>query len=375
MRITGYLLILILFLNSCSFLSSGSRGSLSGAVDKSQSEDAEERKVGHDYDVDEEYHHDEDPYFAGGYHHLDIEDDSTVDTMSFDYSSTASKPQYKSGTRDSLIMLDTKSDTFMVDSSQIVSLKGIDLGLDKAQLSQKSVQKSATSKVTITPHEEQKATATVTVTKEDNKSKEKESDRNVAFGCEFDPQLLLSRNFSRAVGGNIYVGGALDNKRKLGGRREYMWGKLGFHQYHIGSEDSLYNRFKYNDLFSFNAGLEYMRYLGVLDNPIASPYIVANGGFEVLNWDYKNALIDSVSNEEVDNDALVSFNAGAGGGVTLLNSSPVRVGANVTAGVRFYSLSTTEEFDNDLFKPELYIKGALRLWIDLGFKKNRKRRN
>lgn len=371
MRLIFLSFVLLISLSSCSFLRSGSRGSLSDAVDKSQSEDIEERKVGHDYEVDAEYHHDVDPYFAGGYHHKDEYDSSTVDTMTFDYSSTVGKPLYKSGTRDSLMAIEkSSSDTFVVDSSKIVSLEGIDLGLDKSQLTPKKT----TEKVTITPSEEKKATATVTVKKEST-PKEKESDKNVAFGCEFDPQLLLSRNFSRAVGGNIYVGGALDNKRRLGGRREYMWGKIGFHQYHIGSEDSLYNRFKWNDLYSFNAGLEYMRYLGALDNPIASPYFVANGGVEVVNWDYKNALIDSVSNEEVDNDALVSFNAGAGAGVTLLNSSPVRVGANVTAGVRIYSLSTTEEFDNDLFKPELYIKGALRFWVDLGFKKNRKRRN
>lgn len=367
-----FLICTLLLLTSCgSFLRSGSRGSLSDATEKSQNEDREDRKVGHDYGYDPEYRSDYDPYTTN--YHYDYSRDTIKSDTLFDYQS-AGKPQYKSKTRDSLLTLEKEDSVSEIDSSMIVSLKGIDLGIDTSTLrapKKTFSDQSNTKEGSDTLIAQKKAPVDSSKGSSGNK---KERDKNVVFGVEADPQLLLSKNFSKAIGGNIYIGGALNNERRIGGKRQYIFGKIGYHQYRIGSDDSLLNEFKYNELNSFFMGVEYMRYFGAIDNPVAAPYFITNGSFEVVTWDYVNPLIDSVTNEEIDDDALSGFSLGSGAGITFMNTSPVRIGMNLTAGFRFYGLSTVEEFDNDLFKPELYLKGAIKLWVDLGFKDNKKGR-
>lgn len=367
------LIFLIVMLCSCgSFLRSGSRGSLSEATEKSHKEDPAERKVGHDYDADPEYRPDIDHYTTST--HYDYRRDTLKSNpYAFDYSSVAGKPQFKSKTRDSLQTI-SKSEVPVdtVDSTLIVPLDGIDLGIDKKALkgSKSTEEKSVTTSV---GHQAEPNHRVPSIDSQRELKKNKESvDHNFVFGIEADPQLLLSKNVSKAIGGTFFIGGAINNERTFGKKRHYFFGKVGYHQYRIGSDDDLLNEFKWNELNSFCMGLEYMRYYGAIDNPVAAPYFLANGSYEIVGWDYVYPLIDSVSNEEIHNDKLSSFSLASGSGVTFMNSSPVRLGLNVTAGFRVYGFSTFEEFDNNLFKPELFLKGAIKLWVDMGFRDNKK---
>lgn len=370
-----FLSVLVLFLLcSCgSFLHSGSRGSLSDATEKSHNEDPAERKVGHDYAVDPEYRPDVDHYTSET--HYDYRRDTLHrESEFFDYSSSAGVPQYKSRTRDSLQRASvTQKVPDRIDTTvKPIKLDSIDLGIEKTVLKRLSgsVTPSMPTRVTQQGKSGQKTTSTKPARR--IPSEDESAEHNFAFGFEADPQLLLSKNFSKAIGGTLFIGRAIDNERTFGKQRHYLFGKLGFHEYRIHSDDSLFNEFKYNELNCFMMGMEYIRYYGAVDNPLAAPYFIVNGTYEILGFDYVNPLIDSVSNEEIFDDNLSSISVATGSGVTFLNSSPLRLGVNVTAGFRIYGFTTFEEFDNDLFKPELFLRGAVKLWLDMGFKKNKK---
>lgn len=380
------LLICVLFLLvSCgSFLRSGSRGSLKEATEKSHHEDPEERKVAHDYEIDPEYRYEEEPYTATS-HHDYRRDTLNKSSEPFDYSSVAGTPLYKSKTRDRLqqsptdtvdMVIETTADDSLSsstrDTTSLIRLDSIDLGIDKSLLKASGNTVTRTEPVRIGRGKELPRKMPPTSSQRIIDTKSKRSAPNLAFGVEADPQLLLSKNFSKAIGGNFLIGGAVDNERSFRKRRHYIFGKLGYHQYRIGSDEELFNEFKWNTLHSFCIGIEYMRYYGAIDNPVAAPYFIANGSYEIVGWDFINPLIDSVSNEEIESDRLGSFSLASGSGVTFMNSFPVRLGLNLTAGLRIYGLKTVEEFDNDSFDPELFLKGAVKLWIDLGFKENKK---
>lgn len=368
MRFSLYI-TLLLFLTSCGgFLHSGSRGSLSDATEKSQSKDPDERKVGTTHTHDEEYREEYD-YSEKIKHYEKDEYNSANKKLGLTYVSTNS-PQYKSKTRDSLQLAQADTTT-TIDSSLIVPLEGIDLGIEKSLLSAEkkstyTIDTNATIDTSVTLEtSSQKDEVAIKTTKEITKPSPKKEGKDFIFGFEADPELLLSRNYSKALGGTLFAGGRIID-------RTYFLLRIGYHQYRIGSEDSLVNRFEYNELHSFSFGGEVLHYFEKTDNPIAAPYFTGRADVTVVNFDYKNALIDSVNNETISDDDITGFSASAGAGVTFFNTLPIRVGCFITPGFRLYALSTTEDFDNDLFKPELFISAGARLWFDFGYKRNKR---
>ena len=103
-------------------------------------------------------------------------------------------------------------------------------------------------------------------------------------------------------------------------------------------------------------------------------HVYAGISREYMYWKYRNAVIIEDTNgdelfyqDEIKWDLLGGFNLYTGTGLNLLQTSDIDLGVFITPGIIVWDPTTLNKFDNDVFKPFLYIK----LGLMIGFNINR----
>jgi hypothetical protein len=93
--------------------------------------------------------------------------------------------------------------------------------------------------------------------------------------------------------------------------------------------------------------------------------------YTLLHWEYKNPILADVydefgyviGTEEISVDNLGGIGLYAGIGLNLIQSPGFQLGGELSPGVIFWGVETTQGFDNDVFDPFLYIKFSIILNI------------
>lgn len=97
----------------------------------------------------------------------------------------------------------------------------------------------------------------------------------------------------------------------------------------------------------FETGIVYRRYLA-RPNAVINPYFTANGAYQVLDWDYRNAI--SVNGDTVRSDGLEAGGGYAGFGLVFWRNRQVSCYGEAGAGGTVFFNQTLEGFGNDVFQ-------------------------
>ncbi|HUU44271.1 MAG TPA: hypothetical protein VM118_00950 [Acidobacteriota bacterium] len=83
-------------------------------------------------------------------------------------------------------------------------------------------------------------------------------------------------------------------------------------------------------------------------------YFVAGLNWTYMGWDYKNPI--SVGDETIETDWLKGLDLYVGLGWNLIQADPFRLGLEATPGLIFWTGTTSEGFDNDVFDTFYYVR-------------------
>lgn len=116
----------------------------------------------------------------------------------------------------------------------------------------------------------------------------------------------------------------------------------------------------------FYLDFQYRRYINP-DHTFMGMFILGGLGFRVLSWEYRNPVTSDVYDEygnylktdEVGSDRVTGISGDLGFGIALVRTRHYRLSVEPCIGGVLNWFETGEGFENDVFKPEWYVRLSL----------------
>lgn len=181
----------------------------------------------------------------------------------------------------------------------------------------------------------------------------------------FGLRYLLSNHFSESYSNALGFGGIYLNQYGKGKAHEF---ELNLEFLTTGLESNLYG--SVDDIGKVEIGYHNRRYF-TPDFTLMGLYLKLGADINLLWWKYSNPIYSDVYDEyhnfdyteKITHDEIFGFSADMGIGWSLIQLKWIRISMDLTAGGTVYLDETVHSFRNDIISPDAYVKFGIETLI------------